>query len=303
MAVYMVGDFIKETRLRKGYTQEEVSFGICTPASLSRIENGLQMPGRYMMDKLMERLGYENSLFDTFVSREEMELYENIQEAVRKIADGSSEELRTHIQKLEKLMKNASRLEQQYLIFAKGNLCRKEGGSPQEVVKFFMQAIQITLPGFDGRTPLEEKLLTFDEITIINNLAMEYARRKEYQDALRMGFWLKTYMEEHILDGKQKTVKYPMIVYNLSNWLGRVCEFPKALEVTDAGIDFCINYGVLLFLPKLVFNKACALAEMGEKDSASKFFKQAAVVFETMKQEQRAQTTAAWCKEKYQIVI
>lgn len=38
MAVYVVGDFLRETRIRKGYTQEEVSYGICTPASLSRIE-------------------------------------------------------------------------------------------------------------------------------------------------------------------------------------------------------------------------------------------------------------------------
>ena len=42
MAVYVVGDFLRETRLRRGYTQEEVSYGICTPASLSRIENGAQ---------------------------------------------------------------------------------------------------------------------------------------------------------------------------------------------------------------------------------------------------------------------
>ena len=60
MATYIIGDFIRETRIRKGYTQEEVSYGICTPASLSRIENGMQAPGRYILDKLMERLGMEN---------------------------------------------------------------------------------------------------------------------------------------------------------------------------------------------------------------------------------------------------
>lgn len=49
MAVYVVGDFLRETRLRKGYTQEEVSYGICTPASLSRIENGAQKPGRLIL--------------------------------------------------------------------------------------------------------------------------------------------------------------------------------------------------------------------------------------------------------------
>lgn len=54
MAVYVVGDFLRETRMRKGYTQEEVSYGICTPASLSRIENGAQKPGRLILEKLFE---------------------------------------------------------------------------------------------------------------------------------------------------------------------------------------------------------------------------------------------------------
>ena len=71
MAVYVVGDFLRETRLRKGYTQ--VSYGICTTASLSRIENGAQKPGRLILEKLFERLGTENNLFNSFVSREEME--------------------------------------------------------------------------------------------------------------------------------------------------------------------------------------------------------------------------------------
>lgn len=92
MATYIIGDFIRETRIRKGYTQEEVSYGICTPASLSRIENGMQAPGRYILDKLMERLGMENSVFNVFVSKEEMELYERVQEMVRNMADGNFEE-------------------------------------------------------------------------------------------------------------------------------------------------------------------------------------------------------------------
>ena len=85
MAVYVVGDFLRETRLRKGYTQEEVSYGICTPASLSRIENGAQKPGRLILEKLFERLGTENNLFNSFVSREDMELYSAIQELIRNI--------------------------------------------------------------------------------------------------------------------------------------------------------------------------------------------------------------------------
>ena len=72
MATYVIGDYIREIRLRKGYTQED----------------GAQTPGRYILDKLMERLGMENSVFNIFVSKEEMELYECVQEMVRNIADG-----------------------------------------------------------------------------------------------------------------------------------------------------------------------------------------------------------------------
>lgn len=108
MAVYVVGDFLRETRMRKGYTQEEVSYGICTAASLSRIENGAQKPGRLIMEKLFERLGTENNLFNSFVSREEMELYSEIQTLIRDITDEDVARLEKQIDVVEKMAQNAS---------------------------------------------------------------------------------------------------------------------------------------------------------------------------------------------------
>ena len=125
MAVYVVGDFLRETRLRKGYTQEEVSYGICTPASLSRIENGMQKPGRLILEKLFERLGTENNLFNSFVSREEMELYSAIQELIRNITDDDVAKIESQIAIVERLLLNTSELEHQCLYFAKGELARQ----------------------------------------------------------------------------------------------------------------------------------------------------------------------------------
>lgn len=191
MATYVIGDYIREIRLRKGYTQEDVSFGICTSATLSRIENGAQTPGRYILDKLMERLGMENSVFNIFVSKEEMELYECVQEMVRNIADGNFEELEKQIQKVEGLTKKTSHLERQYLYFAKAELLRKKNGASDEVYELLMKAIHVTLPQFDGKTPLRENLLTFDEIVIINSIAFKHAREQHLDIALKLGYWLK----------------------------------------------------------------------------------------------------------------
>lgn len=126
MAVYVVGDFLRETRMRKGYTQEEVSYGICTTASLSRIENGAQKPGRLIMEKLFERLGTENNLFNSFVSREEMELYSAIQELIRNITDDDVAKIEAQIEVVERLAVKFVRVGASMLIFCQGRTCKTE---------------------------------------------------------------------------------------------------------------------------------------------------------------------------------
>ena len=138
MAVYVVGDFLRETRLRKGYTQEEVSYGICTTASLSRIENGAQKPGRLILEKLFERLGTENNLFNSFVSREEMELYSAIQELIRNVTDAEIDKIHKQILVVENLTANTSDLERQCLLFAKGELIKQKEKDYQTAAQTFI---------------------------------------------------------------------------------------------------------------------------------------------------------------------
>lgn len=301
MAVYVVGDFLRETRLRKGYTQEEVSYGICTPASLSRIENGAQKPGRLILEKLFERLGTENNLFNSFVSREEMELYSAIQELVRNITDDDVAKIEKQIEVVEKLAVNTTELEHQCLYFAKGELARQKDKDDKKAMEMYMKAIHITLPDFDGKNPLRNNLLTFDEIMIINAIAILHAKAENAMIAIQLDVWLKNYMENKIVDGTMKTAKYPMIIYNLSNWFGNEKYHKEALEMADIGIDFCIKYGNLAFFPILVTNKGVALAELGKIDEAKKYLHQAIILFESIKLIDHVQPIIDWFRLHYNI--
>lgn len=304
MAVYVVGDFLRETRLRRGYTQEEVSYGICTPASLSRIENGAQKPGRLILEKLFERLGTENNLFNSFVSREEMELYSAIQELVRNITDDDVAKIEKQIEVVEKLAVNTTELEHQCLYFAKGELARQKEKDDKKAMEMYMKAIHITLPDFDGKNPLRNNLLTFDEIMIINSIAILYANREnDIMNAIELDMWLKVHMENKIMDGKMKTAKYPMILYNLSNWFGNKEFLVEALKMAELGVDFCIQYGNLAFFPILVVNKGVALAEIGKIEDARKCLHQAIAIFEAMKQVDHVQPVIDWCKIHYKMDI
>ena len=301
MAVYVVGDFLRETRLRKGYTQEEVSYGICTPASLSRIENGMQKPGRLILEKLFERLGTENNLFNSFVSKEEMELYLEIQTLIRNVTDGDLHRIEEQIGIVEKLTQNASELERQSLFWAKGELATQKYGNNGEAMEYLMKAIQITLPDFDGKSPLRNHLLTFDEITIINSIAVRHGDNGDLLTAIQLDMWLKEYMENKIIDGRMKTAKYPMILYNLSYWLGEENCHNEALKMAEQGVDFCVKYGNLPAFPILIFNQGAALAELERYDEAKKCFLQSITIFEAMKKPSQVQTAIDWCREHYKI--
>lgn len=301
MAVYVVGDFLRETRLRKGYTQEEVSYGICTPASLSRIENGAQKPGRLILEKLFERLGTENNLFNSFVSREEMELYIAIQTLIRNVTDGDLHRIEEQIDIVEKLTQNTSELERQSLFWAKGELATQKYGNDCEAMDCFMKVVQITLPDFDGKNPLRNHLLTFDEITIINSIAVRHGENGDLLTAIQLDMWLKEYMENKIIDGRMKTAKYPMILYNLSYWLGEENCHNEALKMAEQGVDFCVKYGNLPAFPILMFNQGAALAELERYDEAKKCFLQSITIFEAMKKPSQVQTAIDWCREHYKI--
>ena len=301
MAVYVVGDFLRETRLRKGYTQEEVSYGICTPASLSRIENGAQKPGRLILEKLFERLGTENNLFNTFVSREEMELYSAIQELIRNIADKDISKIESQVDVVELMTKDTTELEHQCLYFAKGELARQRDENNEKAMELYMKAIHITLPDFDGKNPLRSNLLTFDEIMIINAIAILYAESGNIMLAIQLDMWLKEYMESKIVDCTMKIAKYPMILYNLSNWFGdRNCH-TEAFELANQGIDFCIKYGNLFFFPIFLVNKGIALAELGKIDDGKEYLHQAITIFKATKQKDHVQPVIDWCKLHYDV--
>lgn len=221
---------------------------------------------------------------------------------IRDITDEDVAKLEEHISIVEKLATNASELEHQCLYFAKGELARQKEKDYSKAMELYMKAIHITLPDFDGKKPLRNNLLTFDEIMIINSIAILYSNdERNIMDAIHLDLWLKEYMENRIVDGRMKTAKYPMILYNLSCWFGDKNCHKEALKMADEGVNFCIQYGNLAFFPILLFNEGGTLVELGEIDKGKEHLHQAITIFKAMRRKDMVQTAIEWCKIHYQI--
>lgn len=286
MANYTIGDIVFESRTARGYSQEELSFGICSTSSLSRIENSGQIPGRKIFEALMQRLGISDSLYSAYISKDEMVICKLIQElawSLERLELNKSEKI---IEKLEPMLGRNSNLEKQYIFFAKANIYLHKTGNHEKFFKMLLETIWMTMEDFQPGKGIERRLLTFHEITILDNIAIELYNGGRREEALMLLYQLKEYMETHIIDEEEKARKYPLIIYNIATMLGTMDKHEEVYELCGQGKTFCVEHNKLIALPYLITNMAYAAAETKRDSEVRKLFHQAIVLFELCNKEE-----------------
>ena len=63
MKEMFLGEYIKQERLKQKITQEQLCEGICDPITVSRMENGKQMPSYNRIRAFLQRLGLPDKRF------------------------------------------------------------------------------------------------------------------------------------------------------------------------------------------------------------------------------------------------
>lgn len=304
MANYTIGDMIFETRVARGYSQEKLAFGICSTSSMSRIETGQQVPGKRVFDALMQRLGVSNSIYSAFISKEEMELYRLTQQLVWRLERLDFEESVRLANELESKIKEKDILEKQYLLFAKAQILLNEKKNNEEkALELLLSAIHITIPDFEIEKGAKRRLLTFNEITIINGIASIKISNGDEKAGLKLLFQLKEYMEEHKIDEEEKAKKYPMILYNITKSLGNIGLHQEVYNLCGEAIAFSVKHNKLSILCFLLTNKACAAAELEKCDEAEELFKQAVMLFQICENREFAERIAKEASSKYGVQI
>lgn len=287
MAFYMFGDYIREQRERMGVTQEDLCEGICSPGTLSKIENGRQGVRLNQYIALMERLGLPVQPMGVQVTEEEMRWYNLKQEISYKISSGCRdvEEL---LARLEKCSYKADRITEQYVSFVRAGIKMGNGNNGEEVFDMLLRAIRYTLPRFDFNNINNVKLLTFDEIMIIDNIAIMMRKQGDIIKAIMWGYFLKEYLEKGNIDYDEKVRIYPMILFNLSNWLIGCGRYNDADEICSKGIEYCNTHGKLNIFMELLYNRGICYAETGDKKNAAQFFTYSYVIAEARGDKKRA---------------
>lgn len=288
MPIFQFGFMLKQRREELGYTQEDLADGICSVPTLSRIENGERMPTREHFEMLIQRLGYSDTMLDIYVDERQFQLHELKFQIRQAIILNQLETAQRMLVEYESYIEKPNQIEIQFVILCR-TLSNSKAYSPEERLKIFEEAIRLTCPKYEiSKFP---RILSFEEILILNNIAVCYAQMGNYELAISVLQHLKCYYENNMMNSEEVLRTQPLILYNLSKYLGCSARYDECIEIADRGIRIARNTGRCSFMDGLLYNRAWALVRRkrsGDREAALLSAKQAYSFSRIMEREETA---------------
>ncbi len=289
MPIYKFGYIIKQRREELGYTQEELSDGICSVPTLSRIENGERMPTKNHFEMLLQRLGFSESILYNYVDEHTLFLHEQKFKIRQAIILAHFEEAQKLLENYKKKMDPESHLERQFVLLNE-ILASPTSYNVQDRLLRLEEAIRLTCPNYSEENV--PRVLSYEEILILNNIAGCYHSMQDYQKAIHILSLIKKHYENGMLNREEVLRTQPLILYNLSKCLGLAGRYEECVEICNLGIRIARETGRCSLLEKMLYNKAWSLVKKnspGDMDQAKETVKLALYMATVMDKKESAE--------------
>lgn len=289
MPLYTIGEVIRRERTAQGITQEELAHNICSTSWLSKIESGTKTPTTQTFELLMRRLGKTTSQYVLYKGDKEMQV-EALKTNFKKYLRAQKMDLAEQTFKAFVAARDPeSVIDQQFELYY-GTLLHQKHITDEERLECFQRALSLTQDSL-LMDELDKYLLSSNEIGILNSIAVTlYSCHKE-EESVKLLRKLIHYLEKPNFDIEVLKEIYPIVLYNLSKYLGMMGDFSECMLCCDKAIEFSIENNVHNVLVEAIFNKAWLYAEYGDKNKAREYFTQAFYMDRALKNEARAAQT------------
>ena len=227
MTYYNYGSIVRSRREALGLTQEALALGICSSATLSRIENGTQLPTRSHYDHLSQRLCLPSGI-TLFAADNNIVNYINLKEKMKHLLYSD------HLEKLPALWNSfeslthsvpTDSLDRQF-IDTFFTITHRQSISTEERLQRYINALRITCPYYKNLLP---SVISFDEaIDIIAILLCKYQTKEEA--VLPQLIKLLNYFENDLFDFNSSI----HIRLMLAGIVGEIC-------LADKSYDYCLE--------------------------------------------------------------
>ncbi len=240
----LIEEVIRYARLRNGYSQEELSEGICTPETLSRIETGKRNPTiknfYALMEKLKTKLGYYNTDFVV----EHFETLEKISELKKHSIYKRWNIVEQLIKEIEAEIDMSNIINQQEIgLFHTILDCHFHRITTEEAMERIESLLKLSVEQIDGKFILP-CFPTSVEVALFNQIGVFYQKKNQQQEAINVLMSIYEYFHQGKLEAPEYNQRYFMILTNLACCLEELGELEKAMELMKEGIKIGITYNI-----------------------------------------------------------
>jgi len=268
-----IGDIIRTGRMAGKMCQEELSFGICSTSSLSRIENGEQIPYRVTYEQLMERLGLSPEIFPSFRNERELEAY-RLKHEINQLCIMEKFEQVKPLLEVMKSIPQLERADRHFIEFADVLILQWSGACPNDVLQANITVAKKTVKEISPNKIQFQALSRFD-LSVLNNLAISHYNAGGHEYGIELLQALIDYIERKVVDDEGISSLYTNILNNLTNWIGLKGHHVEVINLCEKGINRCIEFGTYFSFGALLFNKGYALVMLNRKEEARKYIQEA----------------------------
>ena len=233
------------------------------------------MPTREHFEMLIQRLGYSDTMLDVCVDEKQFHLHELKFQIRQAIILNQMDFAEKMLVEYESCTNKPTQIEQQFIILCR-TIINTNLYSANERLNIFEQAIKLTCPKYEeGKFP---QVLSYEEIIIINNIAVSYFQMGDCESAISVLFHVKRFYDYRVINTEEVLRTQPLILYNLSKYLGCAGRYDECIEITDIGIRIARQTGRSSYLDGMLYNRAWALIRRnrpGDKEASLSSAKQA----------------------------
>lgn len=267
-----LGKLIKKTREYRKITKIRLCCGLCTVTALTRYEQDIRTPDKFIAHALLERLGLNPFKYE-FVTSEQEFMYSMRREQIERfLCTGEIEKMLDAVYDYEQQIKADDLLHIQYLLLKKAEIAGKRKEYLQGKL-FLTEALKCTKCSNVCQEELRNIVLTDNEMKIIYLLAKFSYYNNEKNESYSKFQMLKKYIDKMGWDNEKAREYYPHILYRLAQQEEETCNWGNAWQyLHEAEFMLISNYKIdnlyeIVDLKKKIANKINKNESINLKDN------------------------------------
>ena len=249
-----IGAAIQYFRESYQISQSKLCKGLCSVATLSRIEAGERDADSLLLETLLERLGKMSNQFELILTDSDYVLYQNREEIKRNIEEKNYEEAYALLREYDKIASSKGNVHIQYVLASRAMLNEMNGGTINDTIEMLLKAFTYTVPDF-MKTGIKDNYLSNGELTIIINVIQHMLSASMIEQAKDLLLQVLEYLDEHN-SVEENNRLYPKVASIATRLYIGEQDLEHALEMCNRGVEKNKGNRKMDYLGELIYLKA-----------------------------------------------